>query len=180
MATPKRTASCTTGRTRRSSSSTGTAGAPGRVDSPPMSRMLAPWYTSDSACRNALKVSACCPPSENESGVTFTMPMMWARCKSSRKRPACQKSCGVCVMVCLVIQSAFQSNPYQLRPAPNKTPQPGDRMWRLLLADQAEVPINPLKELPSPPAGLAACRCCHRAAAVAASSRWAVAVRAPP
>src|SRR5580658_4930574 len=83
-----------TGSTRRSSSSALTAAlrfptelffastdcaapastrAPGRVDSPPMSTMSAP------SSRN-------CPPSENESGVTLTMPMISVRLPSSSAR----------------------------------------------------------------------------------------------
>ena len=66
----------TTGITRSSSSRSGTGAAPGRVDSPPTSSTSAPsnasrrpWFTAASRSRNA-------PPSENESGVTLTTPMM--------------------------------------------------------------------------------------------------------
>src|SRR5688500_2244491 len=65
-----------TGITRRSSSRSVTGSAPGRVDSPPMSSRSAPsnasrrpWLTAASRSRNA-------PPSENESGVTLSTPMM--------------------------------------------------------------------------------------------------------
>src|SRR4051794_26475513 len=61
-----------TGMTRSSSTGTGTSAAPGRVDSPPMSRMSA---ASSFACRTAASTSRYIPPSENESGVTFTTPM---------------------------------------------------------------------------------------------------------
>ena len=64
-----------TGSTRRSSSSATTGCAPGRVDSPPMSRMSAPSATSSRACAIAARGSRNAPPSENESGVTFTTPI---------------------------------------------------------------------------------------------------------
>ena len=65
-----------TGITRSSSSRSDTASAPGRVDSPPTSSRSAPsnasrrpWLTAASRSRKA-------PPSENESGVTLSTPMM--------------------------------------------------------------------------------------------------------
>ena len=48
---------------------------PGRVDSPPMSRMSAPSSSSRSACSTARSGRRNAPPSENESGVTLTTPM---------------------------------------------------------------------------------------------------------
>src|SRR4051812_14175968 len=65
----------TTGNTRRSSSSAGTGSAPGRVDSPPTSRMSAPSAASWRPCATAASGSRNRPPSENESGVTFTTPI---------------------------------------------------------------------------------------------------------
>ena len=64
-----------TGITRRSSSVSDTGSAPGRVDSPPMSRISAPSPTRSSPCFTAASVSKNAPPSENESGVTFTIPI---------------------------------------------------------------------------------------------------------
>jgi len=75
-----------TGSTRRSSSSTGTSPAPGRVDSPPTSSRSAPSSTILSACATAAPVSACAPPSENESGVTLSTPMMNVRSPSFSSR----------------------------------------------------------------------------------------------
>ena len=60
-----------------------------RVDSPPMSgcRPLPP-AASRSAPGPA--ASSCGPPSENESGVTLTMPITCGRARSMRKRVVCQ------------------------------------------------------------------------------------------
>ena len=77
-------ASCSmTGMTRSVSTSTGTGSENGRVDSPPISSMsapsaasLRPWVTADSGSRNF-------PPSENESGVTLTTPIIPVRGPSS-------------------------------------------------------------------------------------------------
>src|SRR5918992_899983 len=65
----------TTGSTRSSSSASGTGSAPGRVDSPPTSRIAAPSSRSRSPCSTAACGSRKRPPSENESGVTLTTPM---------------------------------------------------------------------------------------------------------
>src|SRR5918995_6098010 len=65
----------TTGRTRSSSTPRGTGSAPGRVDSPPTSRMSAPSPASARPCSTAASASRNSPPSENESGVTLTIPM---------------------------------------------------------------------------------------------------------
>ena len=67
-----------TGMTRAISSSAGTAAAPGRVDSPPTSRIPAPSASSRSPCSTAASRSRNSPPSEKESGVTLTMPMILA------------------------------------------------------------------------------------------------------
>jgi hypothetical protein len=80
------------GITRSSSSSSGTGGAPGRVDSPPMSMMSAPSTIIRSAWRSASPRIANLPPSEKESGVTFRMPITNGRSKVSVKRPHCSGS----------------------------------------------------------------------------------------
>src|SRR5579863_2377719 len=64
-----------TGRTRRSSWSSGTGSAPGRVDSPPTSRMAAPSSAIRTPCWIAARGSSKRPPSEKESGVTLSTPM---------------------------------------------------------------------------------------------------------
>ncbi len=76
-----------TGTTRRSSSSTDTGAAPGRVDSPPMSSRSAPSATSCRPWATAASVVSCAPPSENESGVTLTMPMTRGRSSRSMRPP---------------------------------------------------------------------------------------------
>src|SRR5580658_8043849 len=81
-----------TGSTRRSCSSPATAAAPGRVDSPPMSMIAAPSAAMRSACASAASGSRKRPPSENESGVTFSTPMTTGR-SSSSTRPA-QRICN--------------------------------------------------------------------------------------
>ena len=90
--TPSVTACWTTGSTRRSSSARSGVAEPGRVDSPPMSRMSTPSATRVSQWRRAASVSAWRPPSENESGVTLTMPITCGRERSMRKREVCQKA----------------------------------------------------------------------------------------
>jgi len=82
--TPSRSAPSTTGNTRAISSAAPGATAPGRVDSPPMSRMSAPSATSRSHQASAAAVPACRPPSEKESGVTLTMPITRGRVRSMR------------------------------------------------------------------------------------------------
>ena len=64
-----------TGTTRRSSSAAGTPWAPGRLDSPPTSMRSAPSSTMARPRCTARSWSKYRPPSENESGVTFKMPM---------------------------------------------------------------------------------------------------------
>ena len=64
-----------TGTTRELSSAAVTGAAPGRVDSPPMSRRSAPLASSASAWATAASTDANRPPSEKESGVVFTTPM---------------------------------------------------------------------------------------------------------
>ncbi|MNM17946.1 hypothetical protein D3C81_282280 [compost metagenome] len=76
----------TTGMTLSSSSCSLTSGAPGRVDSPPMSMRVAPssiiWRAWARASSSGLKR----PPSEKESGVTLRIPMTWGRSRE-RLRP---------------------------------------------------------------------------------------------
>ena len=75
-----------TGTTRARSSSALTATWPGRVDSPPMSRMSAPsatirraWATAASTGSPAAGASTRRPSPENESGVTLRMPITYVR-----------------------------------------------------------------------------------------------------
>ena len=63
-----------------------TGSAPGRLDSPPMSRMSAPSASSCSQRAIAAPSSTPAPPSENESGVTLTMPITRGRARSIAKR----------------------------------------------------------------------------------------------
>src|SRR5579872_71034 len=69
----------TTGTTRRSSSSSGTGPAPGRLDSPPTSTTSAPSRTMSRPWARASSTSKKRPPSENESGVTLSTPMTSGR-----------------------------------------------------------------------------------------------------
>src|SRR6266480_2852277 len=64
-----------TGMTRRNSSSAPTGSAPGRVDSPPTSMSAAPSAAMRTPCSTAASTEAKRPPSEKESGVTFSTPM---------------------------------------------------------------------------------------------------------
>src|SRR5574341_1210362 len=72
---PRERSRSTTGTTRRGSSSTGTMGAPGRVDSPPRSTRCAPSSAIRSAAATASARARKRPPSEKEPGVAFTIPM---------------------------------------------------------------------------------------------------------
>ena len=94
IGTLTRPANCSiTGITRRSSSASLTGKAPGRVDSPPTSMISAPCSTSCRACATAAGGSRNRPPSENESGVTFTMPITSAgRGKVNSNWPAAKLS----------------------------------------------------------------------------------------
>src|SRR6185369_5226591 len=71
----RRRMSSITGTTRAISSSIETGAAPGRVDSPPTSMIVAPSSIICSAACSAFVWSKWTPPSEKESGVTFRMPM---------------------------------------------------------------------------------------------------------
>ena len=68
-----------TGSTRSNSSSADTAAAPGRVDSPPTSTTSAPWRTISTPLATAASTSGWRPPSENESGVTLSIPITAVR-----------------------------------------------------------------------------------------------------
>src|SRR4249919_1454093 len=85
----------TTGCVLFSSSSMLTGSAPGRVDSPPTSRITAPSLTSCSPCAIAASGSRKSPPSENESGVTLTTPMSFGF-MSEVSRPPELGTSGVC------------------------------------------------------------------------------------
>ncbi len=76
------------GITRRFSSATSTGSAPGRVDSPPTSMMLAPLAIIFRASASACGAGKNLPPSENESGVTFRTPMIQPRVERSKISPA--------------------------------------------------------------------------------------------
>jgi hypothetical protein len=78
----------TTGTTRCNSSASETGAASRRVDSPPMSRMAAPSRASILPCAAAVSGSRNRPPSEKESGVTFTMPMTIGVCPRPPARQA--------------------------------------------------------------------------------------------
>ena len=64
------------GTTRAASSSALTGVCPGRVDSPPTSRISAPSAIIVSACFSAWSIEFHLPPSEKESGVTFRIPII--------------------------------------------------------------------------------------------------------
>src|SRR5580693_1540786 len=72
---PAPASSVMTGPTRRSSSSAEVRPAPGLVDSPPTSMMSAPWAASSRPRLIAARGANHLPPSEKESGVTFSTPM---------------------------------------------------------------------------------------------------------
>src|SRR5205807_8722650 len=73
----------------------GLTSAPGRVDSPPTSIRSAPSSRRCSACSTALSASKYKPPSEKESGVTLTTPMINVRFPNSSDRdPRFQWSMG--------------------------------------------------------------------------------------
>src|SRR5258705_4298152 len=77
----------TTGIARRCSSAASTAAAPGRVDSPPTSRMPAPSSAIRTQASTAAAASKSTPPSERESGVTLMTPMMTVRSPRGSVRP---------------------------------------------------------------------------------------------
>ena len=79
-----------TGITRNNSSSTETGFAFGRVDSPPISKICAPCSTKRSACSTACCLKTSCPPSENESGVTLIIAMIFGVSSFSEYFPHCK------------------------------------------------------------------------------------------
>ena len=70
------------------SASAETSSAPGRVDSPPTSMICAPSAAIRLPCSTAFAVVKNSPPSEKESGVTFSTPMIIERSERSIVRPA--------------------------------------------------------------------------------------------
>ena len=70
-----------TGITLLISSSSLIGSAPGLVDSPPTSRISAPLSNNLIPCSTAFSFLKYFPPSENESGVTFRIPTVYARSK---------------------------------------------------------------------------------------------------
>ena len=83
---PRAAAASTAGRTLRRSSSGETGTAPGRVDSPPTSRMSAPRMASTAA--SSAPGAARSPPSEKLSGVAFRIPISRGRSSVSPARGA--------------------------------------------------------------------------------------------
>mmetsp|Transcript_72854 Transcript_72854/g.202049 ORF Transcript_72854/g.202049 Transcript_72854/m.202049 type:complete len:380 (-) Transcript_72854:266-1405(-) len=77
----------TMGTTRRISSSAITSAAPGRVDSPPTSRIWAPASTMACAVESASSTLKLSPPSLKESGVAFNMPMIKVSCPRRHSGP---------------------------------------------------------------------------------------------
>ena len=69
----------TTGMTRAISSSGGTGDAPGRVDSPPTSKISAPASSMAWPAAIAALASKCRPPSEKLSGVMLRIPITRGR-----------------------------------------------------------------------------------------------------
>src|SRR3990172_746077 len=92
-----------TGMTLFNSSSSGTGSEPGRVDSPPTSRIPAPASTrripSSTASADVVKR----PTSEKESGVAFTMPMIKVRAPNIISLLEVLKE-GVAFMFALIIK----------------------------------------------------------------------------
>ena len=86
-----------TGMTREISSSEPTSAAPGRVDSPPTSRISAPSSMKRRAADKVSIGSRCKPPSENESGVTLSIAMTSAvSSRSQLNLPAFHKTRELC------------------------------------------------------------------------------------
>src|SRR6201747_968663 len=77
-----------TGTTRRNSSASETSSAPGRVDSPPTSKIAAPARASSSPWPTAASGSEYRPPPENGSGVTSTTPINRGRVITEVSRPS--------------------------------------------------------------------------------------------
>src|SRR6056297_589252 len=75
-----------TGNTRAHSSSGVIRWAPGRVDSPPTSITSAPCACITRACSTARSTESNSPPSEKESGVTFSTPHTTGACTPQREQ----------------------------------------------------------------------------------------------
>ena len=75
-----------TGQTLSISSSSLIIVYPGLADSPPISMMCAPSSIISFVCNKAASILLYFPPSENESGVTFSMPITWV-CPSLKSLP---------------------------------------------------------------------------------------------
>src|ERR1700712_3706559 len=89
---PAATSPATTGSTRSRSSVSVTRTAPGRVDSPPTSSTSAPSFSICSPARTADSGDSNRPPSENESGVTLTMPITRVRPRLGKLRTVIARS----------------------------------------------------------------------------------------
>ena len=100
-----------TGITRRISSSTGTGMEPGRVDSPPTSRIAAPSASISNPRATASSTDRYAPPSEKESGVTFRIPMTRGRPDRSRTPP------GIGTRNAFAGCGAMTGRPPRVRPA---------------------------------------------------------------
>ncbi len=85
----RRRISVITGITRCFSSLAATGAAPGRVDSPPTSTIVAPSSIRSSAWRTASSKEKLRPPSEKESGVQLRTPITTGRARGHRlsRRP---------------------------------------------------------------------------------------------
>ena len=89
-----------------------TGSAPGRVDSPPMSRIAAPSARAAAPWAIAASGSRYSPPSENESGVTLTTPMTVKRRgrHSSGHRP-CRSKYSPRLLLPLAVAVALDAHP---------------------------------------------------------------------
>ena len=86
IASPAARIASTTGTTRRISSATGTGSDPGRVDSPPTSRISAPALIMSSAAWTASRSVPSRLRAWNESGVQLRMPITYVRRRKSSIR----------------------------------------------------------------------------------------------
>src|SRR4051794_1149641 len=111
-----------TGTTRRSSSSSETGSAPGRVDSPPTSRTPAPSLSRCSPCATAASAEKYNPPSEKESGVTFTTPITRGSMRGRLLAEELQLGAGGAhrakAVVCARGRPALLDDPRELHPDP--------------------------------------------------------------
>ena len=63
----------------------------GRVNSPPTSRIAAPWLAMRTPASTALDGSSNCPPSEKLSGVTLRMPITCGWSRRMVRSPSCKR-----------------------------------------------------------------------------------------